>query len=221
MLGRLSARPIDLDAGLLGKAASMMSMIPNRPRYQATSLGGWFGDSPPSRVTPFKGPRHTLQKMADMALGPRGEQSIKVRQFAEMVVRHLEPKDYLGEIVAVRNVFLQRSPYNGAPLFRYVNDPRHVELIKDPERLVTEIDLYGSTTCDCDEITCLAGTLCLTLGREVEWVALGFAPGQLTHVGVRVREPKTNQWIWLDAVAGPKEAEAAASAKTIKFWSLD
>jgi hypothetical protein len=185
----------------------------------SAAMGGWLGDDQTAVVRPFRGPRHTLESMEKLALGPRGEQSFRVRQFAETIVRYLEPKDYLGEIIAVRNVFLQRGPH-GAPLFRYANDPLHVELVKDPERMVTELDMYGSTLCDCDEITCLAGTLCLTLGREVEWVAMGFSPGQLTHVGVRVKEPKSNQWIWLDAVAGPREAEAAARAKTIKFWSL-
>lgn len=192
---------------------------PVRSRVQS-SLGGTFGDDPPVRVTAFRGPAHTLQKMAEMALGPRGEHSLKVRQFVEYLCRGLEPKDYLGEILAVRNVFLQRAP-SGAPLIRYMNDPRHVELVKDPQRLVEEIEQFGSTICDCDEMTCLAGAMCLSLGREVEWVALGFAPGELSHVGLRVREPKSARWIWLDPVAGPREAEAAAKASTVKFWSLD
>jgi hypothetical protein len=184
-------------------------------------IGQLFGDNPPAKVTAFQGPKHTLEVMASKALGPRGEQSVPVRQFTEWVVRHLEPKDYLGEIIAIRNVFLQRSPFNGAPLFRYMNDPRHVELLKDPERMVTEINLYGSTIADCDELTLLAGTMGLQLGREVEWVALGFFPDSLSHVGVRVREPKSGQWIWLDAVAGPREREAAQRAKNVAFWSLD
>jgi hypothetical protein len=159
--------------------------------------------------------------MQEKALGPRGEQSFLVRQFTEEVVRYLEPKDYLGEIVAVRNVFVQRNPQSGVPLFRYMNDPRHVELLKDPQRMVEEVMAYGSSQADCDEITCLAGAMALQLGREVEWVALGFAPGSLSHVGLRVREPKSNQWIWLDAVAGPREREAAKRAQNIKFWSID
>jgi hypothetical protein len=159
--------------------------------------------------------------MERAALGARGEQSHRVRQFAEEVTRHVEPKDYLGEIIAIRNVFLQRSPKTGAPLFRYMNDPLHVELVKDPERLITEVDQHGSTVADCDELACLAGTLCLVVGRVVEFVALGFAPRSLSHVGARVREPKSGQWIWVDAVAGPKEREAADRAKNVVFWSLD
>lgn len=180
-----------------------------------------IGQSAPYRLSGFGGARDTLRAMARAALGPRGEQSFRVRQFTEYVVRDVEPKDYLGEILAVRNVFVQRSPDRpGSALIRYTNDPLHVELVKDPERLVDEIEAHGSTLADCDEIVCLAGTCCLQLGREVEWVALGFGTGQYTHVGLRVKEPKSGRWIWLDGVAGPKEREAAAKATDVLAWSL-
>ena len=55
----------------------------------------------------------------------------------------------------------------------------------------------------------------------MEFVALGFAPDSLTHVGVRVQEPKSGKWIWMDSVAGPREKEAAQRAKEILVWSLD
>lgn len=198
-----------------------------RPRGETPRGGrGAFGHiinmaRPPAAISGFRGPRHTLEVMTQKASGLRGEQSIRVRQFTEAVVRGVEPKDYLGEMLAVRNVFLQRSPRTGHPLFRYTNDPRHVELVKDPERLVEEVETYGSTLADCDEIACLAGTMLMCLGREVEWVALGFQPGSLSHVAVRAREPKSGQWVFVDPVAGPKEQDAARRAKNIHFWSVD
>lgn len=179
------------------------------------------GQAPPVRLGPFGGAVDTLNSMARAALGERGERSVKVRQFTEDIVREIWPKDYLGEILAVRNVFVQPSPLRrGAPLFRYTNDPLHVEWVKDPERLITELTEQGNAVADCDEIVCLAGTCCLQLGREVEWVALGFGGDQLTHVGLRVREPKSGTWIWMDGVAGPKEREAAERATDRKFMSL-
>jgi hypothetical protein len=102
-----------------------------------------------------------------------------------------------------------------------MNDPRHVEWIKDPQRQVEEIHDKGTTTVDCDEIALMAATMALQLGREAEFVALGFEPGALTHVGARVREPKSNSWIWVDPVAGPREREAAETAREVLFWSLD
>lgn len=160
--------------------------------------------------------------MERLALGPRGEQSFVVRQFTEWVTRDVYPKDYLGEILAVRNIFLQPSPVRPwAPMFRYMNDPRHVEWIKDPQRIVEEVRSQGSCTLDCDEIALLGATMCLQLGREVEFVGLGFQPRSLTHVGFRVREPKSNRWIWVDPVAGPREREAAATAVEVRPWPID
>jgi len=170
----------------------------------------------------FTGPKDTLRSMARTAVGERGEKSPVVRQFTEYIVRDVWPKDYQGEILAVRNCFLQPSPTRpGARMFRYANDPRHVEWIKDPQRMVEEVAQQGVCVADCDEIALLGATMCLQLGREVEFVALGFAPRQLTHVGFRVKEPKSNRWIWVDPVAGPREKEAAETAKEVLFWSLD
>jgi hypothetical protein len=160
--------------------------------------------------------------MERIALGDRGERSPKVRQLTEMVTRHVYPKDYLGEILAVRNCFLQPSPRDPSlALFRYLNDPRHVEWIKDPQRQVEEIEELGSTSVDCDELTVTAAAMLLQLGREVELVALGYAPNELTHVGCRVKEPKSDTWIWIDPVAGPKERESAEDAQEVLYWSLD
>lgn len=184
---------------------------------------GYLGSLPVATygVTPYEGARDTLQKMHDVILGAKGERSAIVRHFTEWVVRQVEPKDYLGEILAVRNSFLQQSPWlPSAPLFRYTNDPRHVEWVKTPERLVSEIHEHGSALADCDEVTAMAATMFLQLGREPELVALGYN-GELTHVGLRVREPKTNQWIWVDTVAGPREREAIERAQQKLFWSLD
>jgi hypothetical protein len=181
-----------------------------------------FGATAPSRTSPFKGPEDTLRSMSRAILGDRGERSVPVRQFCEWIVGGIEPKDYLSEILAVRNAFVQRSPWDpSTPLFRYMNDPRHVELVKDPERLVQEIASSGHATADCDEITAAEATCCLMLGREAELVALGFGEGELTHVGLRCKEPKSNTWIWMDTVAGPREREAAASSVEKVFWSLD
>ncbi len=46
-------------------------------------------------------------------------------------------------------------------------------------------------------------------------------PKQLTHVATRIKEPKSEKWIFVDPVAGPREREAARTAKEILTWSLD
>lgn len=160
--------------------------------------------------------------MRAIALGHRGEKSHVVRQFTEWVIRDVTPKDYLGEILAIRNALVQPSPWKpGVPLFRYANDPLHVEWIKDPQRMVEEIHEHGTVICDCEESSTMAATMLLQLGRSPQFVAVGFAPRQLTHVGVRVIEPKSGKWIWIDSVAGPREREAAQRAVEVLTLSLD
>lgn len=178
---------------------------------------------PTTTIAPFRGPSTTLDQMVAHALGPGGERSPIVRQFVEWFTSGIAPKDYLGEILAIRNIFVQRSPFrnDGAPLFRYMNDPRHLEMVKTPERCINEILQHGQSVLDCDDTACCAGTFALLMGREVEFVALGFSPGVLSHVGVRVKEPKSGRWIWLDGVAGPREAEAAGRAREILVRSMD
>lgn len=185
-------------------------------------VAGFLGAEPNAKVRPFKSPQDTLKLMAEHALGDNGERNMLVRWFTEYVLRDVWPKDYLGEILCIRNVFVQPSPWRpGTPLFKYSNDPRHVELVKTPRRMVEEIRTNGTTVVDCDDITCMGATMALHAGREVELVAMGFSPGQLSHVGYRVREPKTNQWIFNDGVAGPREREAATKAKQLLVLSLD
>lgn len=182
----------------------------------------FLGTDPRATLRPFAGPKDTLELMAQHALGPNGEQNMLCRWFTEFVLRDLHPKDYLGEILAIRNVFVQPSPWRpGSQLFRYANDPRHVELVKTPRRMVEEIRERGNTVVDCDDIATMAATMGLLVGREVELVAMGFEPGQLSHVGCRIKEPKTSRWIWVDGVAGPREREAAQRAKELLVKSLD
>lgn len=184
--------------------------------------GQFLGVEPSAKVRRYGGPKDTLDTMALHALGENGEKNMLVRWFTEHVVKDVHPKDYLGEILAIRNCFVQESPWrSGTPLFRYTNDPRHVELVKTPRRMVDEIRQNGTTVVDCDDIATMAATMCLLIGREVELVALGFEPRVLSHVGVRAKEPKSGRWIWLDGVAGPREREAAQRAKELMVLSLD
>lgn len=182
----------------------------------------FLGQMPVSTVRRYRGPRDTLEKMAEHALGKHGERSMIVRRFTEWVVGECWPKDYLGEILAIRNCLVQRSPrLPHVPMIRYVNDPVHVEFLRTPERMVKDIMEHGFTSADCDEITCLATTMGLVIGRKGRFAAMGFAPRSLSHVAGCLQEPKTQQWILLDGVAGPREREAAGKAVELMVKYLD
>ena len=152
--------------------------------------------------------------MVKAVQGPRGEQSMLVRTVTEEVVRGLQPKDYLGEILAIR--------YWVTEHIRYVNDPLHVEVVKDPQRIVEEILANGQAAEDCDGIALLIAVMCLLVGRVVEFVVAGFGEsGHYTHVFVRVLEPRSGKWIVCDPVAGSDERGMLDRVTTFYTKSLD
>jgi hypothetical protein len=152
--------------------------------------------------------------MVRAAQGERGEQSLLVRMAVEEAVMGVQPKDYLGEILAVR--------FWVTECCRYTNDPLHVELIKDPERIVGEIAAQGVSLTDCDEQALLMGTMALLLGRVAEFVVVGFgSEGSYSHVFPRVLEPRSNQWIVCDTIAGTDERGMLDAVTTYYTVSLD
>jgi len=169
---------------------------------------------PPHTLAGFSGHPDTLAAMVQVAHGPRGEQSMLVRSMLEEVVRSVQPKDYLGEILAVRYWVTERV--------RYANDPMHVEMVKDPQRLCEEIAARGQAVGDCDDIATLIGTMCLQLGREAEYVVVGFGgAGSYSHVFARVKEPRSGEWIVCDPVAGTDERGMLERVSTYYTVSLD
>ena len=154
--------------------------------------------NPPHSVSRFHGHPDTLAAMVRGVQGERGEKSLLVRRMTEEVVRQVQPKDYLGEVLAIR--------YWVTEHVRYTNDPLHVELVRDPQALIEEIIAHGQVTADCDEIAELIAAMCLQIGRVCEFVVVGFGEaGQYSHVFVRVQEPRSGQWIVCDPVAGTDE----------------
>ena len=61
---------------------------------------------------------------------------------------------------------------------RYVMDPVDVELVMTPDRLIE----MGSG--DCDDMATLLATLLECIGIRSRFVAVGFTPGELSHVYV-------------------------------------
>lgn len=170
--------------------------------------------APPTTFSRFTGPATTILEMRRAINGPRGERSVLVRSFTESVVRGLQPKDYLSEINAIRYAVTDHT--------RYLNDPVTTEWVKDPQRIVEEINATGRSTIDCDEYALLIATMLRQVGREARWVTVGFGlPGSYTHVFAEGKEPKSGAWIICDPVAGTEEDKMQRRVTTYKFWSTE
>jgi hypothetical protein len=173
-----------------------------------------IADAPPQTVRPYQGPEDTVATMMQMVVGERGEQSMLVRYLKDHIVRELQPKDYLSEILAVRNFAAER--------IRYSNDAVAVEQVQDPERISDQIVKYGRAVGDCDDIATWIAATCRQLGRDVEIVVVGFGrANNYSHVFVRVLEPKSGQWVICDPVAGTDEASMLRRVTTYKMWRVD
>lgn len=169
--------------------------------------------APPHTIEAFRGPDTTIAKMVQLLKSPRGEQSVVVRQAVQEVVRGLQPKDYLSEILAIRNWVGEKV--------RYANDPASVEWVADPQRLIEDIIKHGRAVADCDEIALLIATMARQVGRDAQFVTVGFSqPNRFTHVFARVKEPKSGAWIVCDPVAGTDEARMLKRVTTHKIWDI-
>lgn len=190
----------------------MSRLLRRRPFLQG--IGALpIADAPPTTIRPFSGPADTVRTMIAAIVGTRGEQSTLVRSVKDHIIREVQPKDYLSEILAVRHFVHEKCKYS--------NDALGVEQVQDAERLCDQIVKYGKVVGDCDDCAVLMATLCRQLGREVEIIIVGFGrPGSYSHVFVRVKEPKSGKWIILDPVAGTDEASMLRRVTTYQIWKL-
>jgi hypothetical protein len=180
---------------------------------RTTSPGSEYLNVPSKRLQ-YLGTAQTVATMSALALGPRGEQSPMVRRHAERIVANLRPKDYASELMAIFYWWCRAG--------RYTRDPLHVELLKDPERLVTDGE-NGQLVLDCDEFALGIATDCMVVGAPAQFVTVGFrarppgAPEGFTHVFARAQDPRTGVWWILDPVAGVR---AEAMLKRVKQYRI-
>lgn len=155
-----------------------------------------------------------MEEIRRAVTGPRGERSMLLRTVVEGFLAQVQPKDYLSEILGIRNM--------AATFIRYANDGVSTELVKDPQRLTEEIVGRGRAVGDCDDIAAWILAAGRTLGREGVACTVGFGrPGHYSHVFACLKEPKTSKLIACDPVAGSDERGMLQRVKTYRFWEMD
>jgi len=165
---------------------------------------------------PFKGAPQTVALIKKYAL--EAQRDPRVRLLAEEIVSGLGSKDYLSEIAAIYYYVLNHT--------RYANDPRTVELVRRPGRIVAELASGKTPSLDCDDMVTFQAALLLALGREVRIVTIAFQKvkyqGQIqySHVYLQAREPRTARWLVLDPVAAEEMQQMLNRGKAIKIWPL-
>jgi transglutaminase-like putative cysteine protease len=118
-----------------------------------------------------EGIRQTLLLMADIVRRYRANPAVLTK--ARALTQSLRQKDYYGEI-RVLHEFVRDS-------IRYVKDPVGVETVATPDQTLA----IGQG--DCDDKAVLVASLLEALGHDCRFVAVGFTPGEFTHVLVQTR----------------------------------
>jgi transglutaminase-like putative cysteine protease len=157
--------------------------------------------------------------MTKLASGPRGAQSLKLRLTVEGIIRRVRPRDALSQIAAVYNWFLRR--------YQFVRDPIPVELVKDPVRILEEIQTHGHAMGDCDDASTFLVAALLTIGIPGQFVRVGFKPKTrenvlsgaskaLSHV-YAIAQDQYGRGIVLDPVAGERTTTMLGQATYAKI----
>lgn len=145
----------------------------------------------------YKGTKQTIDYMVDLAR--EGQVSPKIRQYAESVVREIQPKDYMSELAALY--------YDTCRTIRYTRDPAGAEYIQHPEVILQ------NKAADCDDIAlyinALLKSLVMSVGNEAYYTTVGFGGRDHTHVFLTVVEERSGTRVILDPVAGPKTGKMA------------
>jgi hypothetical protein len=162
--------------------------------------------SPIGRVvssTPYKGAPSTVELIKKLAL--QSANDYPIRAFAEKIVQGIPSKDFVSEYLAIYYFVLART--------RYMRDPRTVELVRSPGRIVRQLQAGHHPSLDCDDMTALICALVLALGGRCRIVTVAFrhmfyrGQRQFSHVFAQAFEPKSKKWITLDPVAGDQKTD--------------
>jgi len=186
----------------------------------------------------YTGTPETVLKIFEVAYGPHGAQSWKLRKYAEEVIKHVTPRDYQSEALAVY--------YRACgPQFRYTHDPSKVELVKSPEKMLHEIATRGVAMGDCDDLTAFILATLSVIGvpgrvgtgafdvNPAVWPHLdmerpekfgfrlagnGWAGGPFTHVWAEGLRPD-GVWVILDPVAGPDASQMRRRLRQVRYYT--
>jgi transglutaminase-like putative cysteine protease len=96
-----------------------------------------------------------------------------VRRKAEQIIAHIPGKDWAGEARAI-HAFVRDE-------ITYRLDPNETEMIRTPAKVLE------AGVGDCDDKATLAAALLESIGHPARFVAVGFVPGELTHVYVETK----------------------------------
>jgi transglutaminase-like putative cysteine protease len=142
----------------------------------------------------------------------RNSPSVRLR--AELLTSGLPARDEYSEVNAVFSWVLRH--------YRYLRDPRGLELVKSPEVSDKEISERGAFQGDCDDVAAYLAALLSAIGYRVKLVVMSVPnrDGAFRHIYIKVFLPKQKRWLPLEATAPQKPAGWSAPSDRIREYPL-
>ena len=137
---------------------------------------------------------------------------------AEHICAGLSSKAYLDEYLAIYRFVDAHT--------RYMRDPRTVEMVRSPSKIVRQILEGRVPSLDCDDLTALIAALVLAVGGQCQVVTVAFSnifyqgERQYSHVFAAAIEPHSSRVIILDPVAGENVGKMRNRVKAAKIWPV-
>ena len=142
-----------------------------------------------------------------------GVRTPRVRALAETIVSACVERDERQELDCLRKYVLDH--------YRYLRDPRGVDLIKSPEVVVDEIGRLSFFQGDCDDVTAFMSSLLMSIGFPVRLVVLEpVGKDSFKHVYLEAFMTKAQEWLAIDCTARNKELGWSAPNNRVRYYDL-
>jgi hypothetical protein len=138
-------------------------------------------------------------------LARQGSHAMPVRQLALDLTKDLASKDFEGE---TRNLFAYVSG-----IFRYVHDIRDADTLHDAATLLRQ----GAG--DCDDLSVILAALLLSIGHDLQFIALAQDGKNWSHVWLR--DLTSGRALDLDATEALPFGQAPAIGPVAKVMTYD
>lgn len=165
---------------------------------------------------PYRGAPQTVDVIRHAAL--QSQQHYANRLLAEAICHDLRSKDYRSEILAINNFVWGHT--------RYMRDPRTVELVQAPYKIVEQIQAGLTPQLDCDDMAGFISSLLLSVGCEARVVTVAFqnmfylGKRQYSHVFAQGYDPRSGVWVTCDPVAGIDTDQMLRRVVAFKTWPI-
>lgn len=157
---------------------------------------------------PYQNTTDTVQRILKAVQSDQGELSIPFRLAMEDIIRNVNQRDKLSIIAAVYYWF--------KPRFNYVYDPREIEMVKTPVRLLNEIRTYGKCCGDCDDATTFLLAAFRILGIAAKPTRVNFQAGApFAHIFV-IAWDQYGRALAVDPVSSYKTPRMLGDARDMK-----